>query len=462
MSAEPVFDPEAFRHWNTTAQEQAAAALRKVQGGGWHPFFCPLGRSGVCDGRPHGPVPPDPAPWDFPHARADQHPPRGSWLTWLLRGGRGSGKTRTGSEWTHRRTKVSPRVALIAPTGPDARDIMIEGESGLLSTAPPGGAPQWEPSKRKLTWPNGAIGSVYSGEEPDRLRGPEHYDAWIDEPAHTDLIEAVWDNLLLGLRLGPAPRVCATTTPKPTPWMRTVVGDPTTVSVVTTTYANLDNLAPPWRAMVLARYEGTRKGRQELLGEILTEVEGAMWQPSMIDDHRVAVAPPLTRIVVGADPAGAVNRRSDETGIVVVGRDEDGDLYVLADHSARYSPQGWATQIGVAYDGHHADRAVVERNYGGDMVRTTLASVRPDIAVTEVTSRRGKALRADPIAALYEQGRVHHVGVFNELEDQMTSWVLGETSPDRLDALVHGLTHLASRYGPSEVATAANLPRLPR
>ena len=464
---DPGFDPEAFRNWNLNSQEQAAAALRKVAAGGWHPFFCPWGKAGTCDGRPHGPCAPDPAPWDFPHARADQHPPRGAWLTWLLRGGRGSGKTRTGSEWTHRRTKVSPRIAIVAPTGPDARDIMIEGESGLLATAPPGGMPQWEPSKRKLTWPNGALGSVYSGEEPDRLRGPEHYDCWIDEPAHTDLIEAVWDNLVLGLRLGPAPRICATTTPKPSPWIKALVKDPSTVSIVTSTYANLENLAPTWRAQVLARYEGTRKGRQELLGEILEDVEGAMWKPEMIEDHRIIVGPiisgvpPLERIVVGADPAGTVSRRSDETGIIVAGRDEAGELYVLADHSGRYSPQGWATQIGVAYDGHDADRAVVEKNYGGDMVRTTLASVRPDIAVTEVTSRRGKALRADPIAALYEQGRVHHVGVFNELEDQMTSWVLGEPSPDRLDALVHALTHLSVRRQPSEVAVPSSLPRIP-
>jgi phage terminase large subunit-like protein len=457
-----AFDPEAFRHWHPNDQEKAAAALRKLQAGGWHPFFCPWGKDGNCDGRPHGPCPPDPRPWNFPHARADQHPPVGHWLTWLLRGGRGSGKTRTGSEWTHRRTKVSPRIALVAPTGPDARDIMLEGESGLLATAPPGGMPQWEPSKRKVTWPNGAIGSVYSGEEPDRLRGPEHYDAWIDEPAHTDLIQEVWDNLLLGLRLGPAPRICATTTPKPTPWMRALVKDRTTISVVTTTYSNLENLAPVWRELVLARYEGTRKGRQELLGELLEDVEGAMWKTSMIEDHRIEVAPPLDRIVVGADPAGTVSRRSDETGIIVAGRDQDGDLYVLADHSARYSPQGWATQIGIAYDGHDADRAVVEKNYGGDMVRTTLASVRPDIAVTEVTSRRGKALRADPIAALYEQGRVHHVGLFNELEDQMTSWVLGESSPDRLDALVHALTYLSRGNQVTEISSPLNLPRIPQ
>jgi phage terminase large subunit-like protein len=447
MSAAEAFDPDAYKRWNPNAQEKAAEALRKVQEGAWRPFFCT--RHG-CDGRPHD-------QWAWPHARDDQHPPLGDWLTWLLRGGRGSGKTRTGSEWTHRRTKVSPRIALVAPTGPDARDIMLEGESGLLATAPPGGLPQWEPSKRKVTWPNGCIGSVYSGEEPDRLRGPEHYDAWVDEPAHTDLIEPVWDNLVLGLRLGQHPRICATTTPKPSKWMRDLVRDPTTVSVVTTTYANLENLAPSWRRTVLARYEGTRKGRQELLGELLEDVEGAMWSAEMIDLNRVTDLSPLARVVVAVDPAGTATRRSDETGIIVAGKGEDGDYYVMEDRSGRYTPQGWATRTVGAFDVYEADKVVIEKNYGGDMVRTTLESVRPFLPITEVTSRRGKALRADPIVALYEQGRVHHVGVLNELEDQMTTWVVGDSSPDRVDALVHALTHLSGAHGPSEIATPDSL-----
>jgi len=267
----------------------------------------------------------------------------------------------------------------------------------------------------------------------------------------------VWDNLVLGLRLGQHPRICATTTPKPSKWMRDLVRDPTTISVVTTTYANLENLAPSWRRTVLARYEGTRKGRQELLGELLEDVEGAMWSAEMIDLNRVTDLSPLARVVVSVDPAGTATRRSDETGIIVAGKGEDGDYYVMEDRSGRYTPQGWATRTVASYDANEADRVVIEKNYGGDMVRTTLESVRPNLPITEVTSRRGKALRADPIVALYEQGRVHHVGVLNELEDQMTTWVVGDSSPDRVDALVHALTHLSGSHGPSEIATPDSL-----
>lgn len=444
-------DVRVAKNWSPAAQESFVSDVHQVQNSSWRPFFCKRPERGVyCDGLPHD-------DWTWPHARSDQHPPAGKWMTWLLRGGRGSGKTRTGSEWTHRRSEISPRIALIGPTGPDARDIMVEGESGILACSPPGKRPQYEPSKRKLTWPNGAIGSIYSGEEPDRLRGPEHYDVWIDEPAHMSAIELVWDNMLLGLRLGPRPRVCATTTPKPTPWMRGLVKDPTTISIVTSTYANLANLAPTWRQTVLDRYEGTRKGRQELYGEILEDVEGAMWKPEMIESHRVDSAPPLERIVIGVDPAGTANKRSDETGIIGVGK-ADGEYYVLVDFSGRYSPNTWAMQTGMAYDAYSADRVVVEKNYGGDMVKTTIEGVRPDVPVSEVTSRRGKALRADPVAALYEQGKVHHVGLFNDLEDQMTTWVPGTSSPDRLDALVHGITYLMGDAGPSDIATPDSLP----
>ena len=446
-------DVRVTKNWAPSAQELFVAEANQVEASTWRPFFCRRPEQGqTCDGLPHD-------DWDWPHARSDQHPPPGEWLTWLLRGGRGSGKTRTGSEWTHRRTRRSPRIGLVATTGPDARDIMIEGESGILATSPPGRRPQWEPSKKKLTWPNGAIGSVYSGEEPDRLRGPEHCDVWIDEPAHYPLIDLVWDNLLLGLRQGEMPRICATSTPKPTPWIKALIRDATTVSVVTSTYANLANLAPTWRRTVLDRYEGTRKGRQELYGEILDDVEGAMWKPEMIEDYRVKTAPPLERIVIGVDPAGTANARSDETGIIVVGK-AGGEFYVLVDRSGRYSPHGWAKETVSAYNGYSGDRVVIEKNYGGDMVRTTLQGVDPDLPITEVTSRRGKALRADPVVALYEQGRVHHVGLFNDLEDQMTSWVPGNTSPDRLDALVHAITYLMGDHGPSQVATPDNLPRL--
>jgi hypothetical protein len=295
--------PDQWKHWTPAAQEKAAEALRQRAAQNWRPFYCP---NPQCDGKVHG-------EWTWPHARADQRPPLGDdWLTWLVRGGRGGGKTRTGSEWTNRIIKVAPRLALIAPTGPDARDIMVEGESGILATAKPENRPTWEPSKRKLTWPNGAVGHTFSGEEPDRLRGPQHHAAWIDEPAHIPLIEEIWSNLLFGLRLGKRPRICATTTPVPSKWMKELVKEPDTISVVASTYANIDNLAPQFAATILKRYEGTRKGRQEIYGEILADVDGALWQWEDIDGHRVTLDECPTefdRIVVGIDPAGSTGKK---------------------------------------------------------------------------------------------------------------------------------------------------------
>ena len=448
-------DPlETWKRWSPAGQETAAELLRQAQDGKWRPFYCK--RPG-CDGQPH-PGEPGEKDWAWNHARADQVPPPGDWLTWLLRGGRGAGKTRTGAEWTHRMTAISPRIALVAPTGPDARDIMVEGESGILATSRPGKMPQWEPSKRRLTWPNGALGSIYSGEEPDRLRGPQHHNAWVDEPAHIDLIEQVWDNLLLGLRLGAHPRICATTTPKPSPWMRATINDPTTVSVQASTYLNLPNLSPVFRQTVMDRYEGTRKGRQELHGELIEDVEGSLWRSELIELFRVDEPGPdyFDRIVVSVDPAGTAAARSDETGIIVVAA-RDKQFYVLADASGRYSPETWAQKVVALYDTCLADKVVVEKNYGGDMVRSVLRAVSSALPVEEVTSRRGKALRAEPIEALYEQGRVHHIGLFNELEDQMTSWVPGNPSPDRLDALVHGITALTRTVSPSSIAVPMDL-----
>ena len=274
-------------------------------------------------------------PWTWNHARADQHPPGDTeWLTWLLLSGRGSGKTRAGAEYTHRMSKVSARMALVGATGPDARDIMIEGESGLITIAPPGMRPHYEPSKRRLTWPNGSIATVFSAEEPDRLRGPEHAYAWVDEPAHFALVQEVWDNLMFGLRIGRRPRVVATSTPKPRPWVKELVKDTSTRVARASTYDNLDNLAPAFAERVIKRYAGTRLGRQELHGEILEDVEGALWTWEMIEPDRVAIAPQFQRVVVSVDPAGGAKRANDETGIVVVGRAGE-HLYVLADYTGR-------------------------------------------------------------------------------------------------------------------------------
>ena len=444
-------DHDTYKQWSPAAQQAALERVNEIRGSTYRRFYC---KKPDCDGLPHD-------DWLWNHARADQHPPKGDWLTWLIKGGRGSGKTRSGAEFTRRMTEISPRIALVAPTGPDGRDIMVEGESGILATSPPGARPEWEPSKKRLTWPNGAQGQVFSAEEPDRLRGPQHHFAWVEEPAHMALIVDVWSNLLLGLRLGRQPRICATTTPRPTPWMKNLIADPSTVISQVATYANLGNLSPVFAAQVLAKYEGTRLGRQEIHGEILEDVEGALWNFDLIEPFRVEVAPQMERIVVGIDPAGSASAKSDETGIVVVGAITEGNnqhFYVLADGSGRMSPTAWATAAIHLHDHFDADAIVPERNYGGEMVTTTLRTVDSVARIIPVNSRRGKALRAEPILSLYEQGRVHHVGTFGDLEDQMVSWVPGVgDSPDRVDALVHAITNLSRGGGASSMASPTSL-----
>jgi phage terminase large subunit-like protein len=457
--------PHDFQHWKPEAQARALELLKEYEDTGWRPFYCPRPHS---DGNPHDPPPDN---WDWQHARADQRPPDWGedWLVWLLKGGRGSGKTRTGSEVTHRATNATPRVALIAATGPDLREIMVEGESGILATAPPGKRPLWEPSRKKLTWPNGCIGQGFSAEEPDRLRGPEHGFAWADEPAHWDLAADCWDNLLLGLRVKRGlddrpikPKVVATTTPKPTRFMKTLITDQRTVIHTVSTYANLINLAPTFRETILNKFEGTRMGRQELHGEVLEDIEGALWGWEMYD--WVDQPPPnLTRIVVGVDPAGATNPKADETGLVVVGT-TGSDFYVLADHTGRYSPAVWARRANDDHDYFAADCIVAEKNYGGEMVRHTLeTSGHTGARVKLIDSRRGKQIRAEPVVALYEQGKVHHVGKRGDLsglEEEQTSWVPGQgPSPNRVDALVHAITFLRSRGGTTHVANPNMLNR---
>ena len=307
-----------------------------------------------------------------------------------MSGGRGSGKTRTGSEVTHQVTEHASRIALIGATGPDLRDTMVEGVSGILATSPPGQRPLWEPSKKKLTWPNGCIGQGFSAEEPDRLRGPQEGFIWGDEPAHWPLVEEVWTNALLGLRLGTHPKAVLTSTPKPIKWMKELIKDPLTVVHRVSTYENLDNLADTFRATVLERYEGTRLGRQELHGEILEDVEGALWNWDMI--HWVPEPPTLVRIVVGVDPAGTANAKSDETGIITVGIGADKCLYVLADDTGKYSPETWGRKANAAYETFSADAIVPEKNFGADMVRFVLENAGyAGARIIPVNSRRGKA-----------------------------------------------------------------------
>jgi predicted phage terminase large subunit-like protein len=367
-------------------------------------------------------------------ARPNQLPPPGDWRLWLILAGRGFGKTRTGVEWVRRNVETNRlgRLGLIGRTAAD--------ESGILATARPSFRPRYEPSKRRLTWPNGAIATTYSAEEPDTLRGPQHDGILADELAAWKYPET-WDMAMFGLRLGPNPRAVGATTPRPTKLIRELMTAPTTALTVGTTYDNLANLPAAFVEQIIRKYEGTRQGRQELLAEILADVPGALWTYAMLEDRRPA--PDLTRVVVAIDPAVTSGEDSDESGIVVAGLGIDGRGYVLADRTCRLSPDGWARRAVRAFDDHAADVIVAEVNNGGEMVRATLATVRPTISYRAVHASRGKQIRAQPIAALYEQGRVSHVEVFTELEEQLTTWTPESgASPDRLDALVWALTEL--------------------
>lgn len=393
--------------------------------------------------------------WPF-WARPNQLPPEGDWTTWLVMAGRGFGKTRTGAELTRREVEAgrSSRPALVAPTAGDARDIMVEGESGILAVSPPWFRPVYEPSKRRLTWPNGARATLYSADEPDRLRGPQHDFAWGDEVAAWRYPDA-YDQLMFGLRLGAHPRAVFTTTPKPVLLVRSIVKDPTCIISRGSTYENRANLAPAFLQKIVAKYEGTRLGRQELLAQLLEDVEGALWTLSLIEQNRMSPATfgatPLARIVVAIDPNVSSSADADEAGVIVaaVGASKcpcgkERCAYVLDDRSGRVPPIEWARRGIQAYRDHKADRVVAETNNGGELVETQLRVVDSAVSYRGVHASRGKQTRAEPVEALYEQGKVHHVGGFPELEDQLTQWVPGSgmPSPGRLDALVWAITDL--------------------
>ena len=356
-------------------------------------------------------------------ARPSQLPPPGDWRTWLLLAGRGFGKTRSGAEWVRMlaEDQRAMRIALVAPTAADFRATMIEGQSGLLALSHPGFRPTFQPSRRRLEWPNGTVAYGFSADEPDRLRGPQHDAAWCDEVAAWRYPEA-WDMLMLGLRLGSDPRVVATTTPKPTALIRRLALDSGTVVTKGTTWENKGNLAPVFLAEIVRRYEGTRLGRQELEAELLDDTPNALWTRDMIEGARVEKAPQLVRIVVAIDPAVSSGRESDETGIVVAGISLDRIAYVLEDESDRYRPEEWARRAVALYRKFGADRVVGETNNGGDLVEATLRAVDRAVSYKGVRASRGKAVRAEPVAALYEQGRVKHRGAFPTLEDQMCAF----------------------------------------
>ena len=382
--------------------------------------------------------------WRF-WARPNQLAPAGSWRVWLVQAGRGFGKNRLAIEYLRERIEagLARRVAIVGRTSADVRDVMLEGESGLLTLAPPWFRPDYEPSKRRLTWPNGCIGTTFGADEPNLLRGPQFDTAWADEIATWRHPEA-WDNLMLGLRLGHDPRALATTTPKPVKLVRDLVKLPTTHVTRGSTYENVENLSAQWADQIIRQYEGTRLGRQELLGELLEDIEGALWQYQWIDGSRVQGAPAeLTRIVVAVDPAVTHGEDADFTAVASAGLGADGDYYVLAADQYRLSPSAWATRAIDAYDELRADRIVAEVNNGGDMVVATIRQVRRDVPVKVIHASRGKTVRAEPIAALYEQGKVHHVGTFAPLEDQLCAFPVANEHDDLVDAAVYALTELA-------------------
>jgi phage terminase large subunit-like protein len=384
----------------------------------------------------------------------------GPWITWLMLGGRGAGKTRTGAEWVRAMVHGIPpwtsrphgRIALVGETVHDAREVMVEGESGLLRTSPQSQRPEWIATRKRLEWPNGAVGQVFSADDPASLRGPQFEAAWCDELAKWRYAEATFDMLQFGLRLGQRPRQLITTTPRPLPLLKRLLADPRTCVTRAPTSANRDFLAPAFLETVVGRYAGTRMGRQELDGEMIEDRPDALWSRALIEGCRVDAAPALSHIMVGIDPPGSSRQGADACGIVAAGRAESGMYFVLEDASATgLTPQAWATKAVALYRRLNANSLVAEINMGGEMVRSVLRQVDASVPLKEVHATRGKYLRAEPVAALYEQGKVKHVGCFPLLEDEMCDFGINGlssgASPDRLDALVWAISAMLSdRY----------------
>ena len=390
-------------------------------------------------------------------ARRSQLAPPGNWRTWLINAGRGFGKTRAGAEWIREKARHTPdaRIALVGASLAEARAVMVEGESGLLASCPPHNAPVFEPSLRRLVWPNGAIAYLYSAAEPEALRGPQHHFAWCDEIAKWDNASErairTWDNLIMGMRLGEWPRALATTTPRPVALMRRLIAEEAIGDTAITrgaTYDNLHNLPPRFLRDMKRQFGKTALGRQELDGVMLEDVEGALWNRSLLERCRdEALGDPPVRIVVGVDPPAS--NKGDECGIVVCGVGESGTGQVLADVSlARPRPERWARAVAEAAAAWQADRVVAEANQGGQMVESVLRAADIALPVKLVHATRGKAARAEPVAALYEAGRVRHIAMFARLEDQLCGIMAGGgyegpgRSPDRADALVWALSEL--------------------
>ncbi|GGH26092.1 DNA-packaging protein [Cribrihabitans marinus] len=394
--------------------------------------------------------------WALPH----QLPPEGNWRSWVILGGRGAGKTRAGAEWVRDQVEGarpldrgrSRRVALVGETHDQVRDVMVFGDSGILQCSPPDRRPRWKATERKLIWPNGAEAQAFSAQDPEGLRGPQFDAAWVDELAKWKKGGETWDMLQFALRLGEDPRVCVTTTPRNVKVLKDLLAVPSTVQTHAPTEANRANLAASFLEEVRARYAGTRLGRQELDGVLLADAEGALWTTAMLEGARVARAPALDRVVVALDPSVSGDARADACGIVVVGAQlqgppQDWRAYVLADCTVQgVGPAGWARAAVAARDRFGAERLVAEVNQGGKLVEEVLRQVDPLVPYKAVHAARGKVARAEPVAALYEQGRVRHLGGLAELEEQMCLMTArgyeGPGSPDRVDALVWALHEL--------------------
>ena len=397
-------------------------------------------------------------------ARPEQLAPAGSWQTWIYMAGRGAGKTRSGAEWVRGKAKQGyGRGALIAPTAADARDVMIEGESGLLSVGWEKdvdhrgqlmGRPIYEPSKRRVKWANGAQVTAYSADEPERLRGPQHDFGWCDEMGAWKYAKDAWDMFLMGLRLGDNPQAMITTTPRPLPIIREILKAPGTIKTHGGTFSNRANLADQFVNKIITKFQGTRLGQQEIEGILLDDVAGALWTGEMVDEasryfREGGGLPDLRRVLVAVDPSGTAGEEDegDEVGIVAAGIDEHDYVYILQDGTLKASPQEWALQVKRMADRWQTDVVIAERNYGGAMVEAVIKAAGVKCRYKEVVASRGKIVRAEPVAALYEQKRVRHMAMMGKLEQQLMFFTsegyLGDGSPDRADALVWAVTELA-------------------
>jgi phage terminase large subunit-like protein len=382
------------------------------------------------------------------------------WRSWLILGGRGAGKTRAGAEWIRALAlgqwqpaqPQAKRIAIVAPTYQEARRVMIEGQSGLLAVHGHDEKPKYEPSKRQVTWANGSMAQIFSAEDPGGLRGPQFDAAWCDELAKWQYADDTWSNLQFALRTGERPCAIVTTTPRPTALLKRLLADPATAISRSRTVDNQAYLAKSFIEEVMAKYAGTRLGRQELDGELIDDDPDALFKRDVIERNRITVPPDFVRVVVAVDPPASHGKRADACGIICAGLDETGHCYVLEDATVQgLRPAQWAARVAAVYHGRQADRVIAEVNQGGSMVEAVIRQIDETISFKAAYASKGKRLRAEPVAALYEQGKVSHVGSFPDLEDEMCSAIgQGGKSPDRMDALVWAVTELVLRknYGP--------------